>query len=161
MESYLSVLPLLLVMCLAGVLGGVINYCLTPKEEKQNVWESIIIGVGASLMVPLFLNMISSNLLDVIRGQPPTVPGDTSKLLVFSGFCLVAAISSRAFIRTLSDRVLNEAKEAKQEARKAEETVKEIRTEIETDVSPALANLELFQEATSHVERGLFFCGSE
>lgn len=127
-----------------------------PNEEKQNVWESIIIGVGASLMVPLFLNMISSNLLDVIRGTQ-TVPGDTSKLLVFFGFCLVAGISSRAFIRTISDRVLSEAKEAKQKARKADEKVNEIKAEIETTVSPALANLELFQEATSHVERGNFF----
>ena len=138
-------------MLLAGCFGGIINYFLTLKSdpENTNVWKSLTVGVGASFLVPLFLNMISSNLIDSIKGVGG-MPGDQTKLLVFAGFCLVAAISSTAFIRTLSDRILSEAKaarkeagEAKLEAAQAKDEVLEVQATIdpiidkETEPEPA------------------------
>ena len=81
--------------------------------------------MAASFLVPLFLNMISSNLIDVIKS------GDNSKLLILLGFCLVAAISSTAFIRTISDRVLTEAKQAKVAAQEATAQVAQVQEEIQ------------------------------
>lgn len=111
---------LIAVMLVAGSFGGVINYFLILKSDPENasVRKSVTVGVGASFLVPLFLNMISSNLVDSIRGTS-NVPGDPSKVLVFAGFCLIAAISSTAFIQTLSDRILSEAKAAKKQAEEA------------------------------------------
>lgn len=60
--------------------------------------------------------MISSDLLS--RSE-----GDLTVLLVFLGFCLIAAISSKAFIRSISDRILQKANEA---VRVATETREEI-----------------------------------
>ena len=84
------------VMIAAGALGGVVNYFLNRKNDPEgsSIGKSITVGIGAALLVPLFLNMISSNLTEMIRGSS-TTPADLSKILVFAGFCLIAAISSR------------------------------------------------------------------
>jgi DNA-binding MarR family transcriptional regulator len=137
LEFYMWIL--IAVMLLAGSFGGLINYFLLLKNDPENasVPKSIIIGVGASFLVPLFLNMISSNLIESIKGTTE-VPGDHSKLLVFAGFCLIAAISSTAFIQTLSDRILSEAKaarkqaaEAKIEAERAVDQVAQVQANVE------------------------------
>jgi hypothetical protein len=103
-----NIWTLLGIMTCAGAFGGVINYFIERRDspEKSSVLRSLVVGIGASYLVPLFLNMISSNLM----GQ---LDQDAGKLLVFVGFCLIAAITSSAFIRSLSDRVLKEASEAK------------------------------------------------
>jgi transcriptional regulator of acetoin/glycerol metabolism len=140
------------IMFSAGLLGGGLNYLLSPKEPDNGgeVWKSIVGGLVASFMVPLFLNMISSNLVDSIRGSTSN-PGDPSKLFVFAGFCLVAAVSSKAFISTLSDRILSEAKAARKELKQiktevgpiiAKETEEETQeTELRADTQKAKLNL--------------------
>jgi hypothetical protein len=128
--SFLMILTF--VMIAAGILGGIVNYLLERKADPEgsSVGKSIAIGIVASFLVPLFLNMISSNLTDQIRGTPTSSP-DLPKILVFAGFCLVAAISSTAFIKTLSDRILQEAKEAKKVAHQAEKKVSEVQSEMQ------------------------------
>lgn len=114
------------VIVVAGIFGGIVNFYLAKPDDvpTPSAVRSVVVGLAASFLVPLFLNMISSNLIDLIKG------GDNSKLLILLGFCLVAAISSTAFIRTLSDRVLNEAKQAKNEARRARAEVSEVHEEV-------------------------------
>lgn len=63
--------------------------------------------------------MISSSLIDSILGSTGKPP-DLSKLFVLAGFCLVAAVSSRAFIRTISDKVLQEVRNIKKKADEAQ-----------------------------------------
>ena len=119
------------VMLGAGVFGGFVNFYLSKPDDipVPSRIRSVLVGTAASFLVPLFLNMISSNLIDLIQG------GDSSKLLILLGFCLVAAISSTAFIRTISDRVLNEAKQAKAVAQTASEQV----AEVQADIKPIVA----------------------
>ncbi len=121
-------LLILAVLLAGGIFGGIVNFLLARPDDvpTPSVWRSMIVGLAASLLVPLFLNMISSNLLDLIRG------GDGSKLLILLGFCLVAAISSTAFIRTLSDKVLTEAKQAREQAQQARAEV----ASMEQDIRP-------------------------
>jgi DNA-binding MarR family transcriptional regulator len=134
--------PMLLILTIivvAGILGGFVNFLLAKPDDlpTPSKTRSVVIGLAASALVPLFLNMISSNLVDLIKG------GDNMKLLVMFGFCLVAAISSTAFIRTLSDRVLSEVKQAKREALEAKAEVSEVHQAIqpivdkETESDPA------------------------
>ena len=120
------------VMVFAGLLGGLVNYFATRKSdpEDSSFRKSLTLGVAASLLVPLFLNMISSNLLESIRGSA-SVPSDLLKIFVFAGFCLVAAISSSAFIKTLSDRILQEAREAKKVAHQADKKASETQSVIQ------------------------------
>jgi hypothetical protein len=126
--------PMLLVVgtiLAAGVFGGFVNFYLSKPDDvpTPSKLRSVVVGTAASFLVPLFLNMISSNLIELIRA------GDTSKLLVLLGFCLVAAISSTAFIRTLSDRVLSEARQAKKEVQEARAEL----TEVQSAIQPIVA----------------------
>ena len=110
-----------IVLLVSGILGGLINFFLAdPNVERQLTWwQNSVIGLGASLMVPLFLNMISSNLIDTILGNDGK-QGDLSKLFVLAGFCLVASISSRAFISSLTDKILKQVKDIGEKADKAQ-----------------------------------------
>jgi hypothetical protein len=99
------------IILLSGIVGGTINYFLS-KPDKMDVFtwmRTAFIGVGAAFLMPLFLNTISISLLSDMFKENST----HDNYFVFSGFCLLAAISSRAFIQTLSDKVLKEAKEAR------------------------------------------------
>jgi len=100
-----------LVLLVSGIVGGLVNAIITDPAQETRLpwWQHTLVGVAASFMVPLFLNMISGELIDKI------IEGKNSKLFVLAGFCLVAAISSRAFIRTISDRLLQEVRTVKQE----------------------------------------------
>lgn len=69
--------------------------CITPFLKR------ISAGIAASFAVPLFLNMISSSLVADSKTDP-------LKLHVIAGFCIIAAISSKAFIESLSKRLLNQ-----------------------------------------------------
>ena len=169
------VVSVIVVIVAAGALGGLINFFLAlrdggnredltePRSEENEpandtrrrggqkqgraLAQSVTLGIGAAFLVPLFLNMISSSLMDDLRKV------DQWELAVFkfAGFCLVAAISSTAFIKTMSDRVLKEAKEAKLVARAAEEKAAEAQSAIE----PILEK-EVEQEPDALAEKGLF-----
>ncbi|GMQ62670.1 YEATS-associated helix-containing protein [Vallitalea maricola] len=100
---------IIIIILIVGIFGGITNYLLNGiKTEKKYVLKfdiellkSIFAGIGASLLVPLFLNMISSDIIE----QSKT---NEYMLLVFIGFCLIASISSKAFIKSISDKILKE-----------------------------------------------------
>ena len=94
---------LLAIMLLAGGFGGTVNHLLDRRSNREghSLIRSVVIGTAASLLVPLFLNTISSTLLTQSAA-------DDEKLLVFSGLCIIAAISSSAFIRRISAKVLQD-----------------------------------------------------
>lgn len=103
-------------MIVAGILGGVVNYGLTRPEKMdyRNLFWSILIGTAASLLVPLFLNTISSSLLaSILDGT-----AKSSDVYVFFGFCLLGAIASKSMIQTLTNKILRTAEEAKRKCQK-------------------------------------------
>jgi DNA-binding NarL/FixJ family response regulator len=120
-----------LVMLLSGALGGVVNYFLSDKKDSQGLswWQHVFVGVVAAFIVPLFLSMASGDLIDKIRGVDGKAP-DFSKLFVLAGFCLVAAASSRAFISSISERVLQQAREATEKAEAAQEDAAEAKAAV-------------------------------
>ena len=91
MTSY-SVTFLILVlgiMVISGILAGLTNYFFSENQNPR-VLEAILgrclIGIAAALTVPLFLNIISSNLLATAQKNP-------INLLVFNGICLIFAFA--------------------------------------------------------------------
>jgi hypothetical protein len=144
-----------LVLLVCGVLGGLVNSYGedAPLEGKAlSWWKQVVIGVAASFMVPLFLNMISSSLLDSIRGTGGATgaAGDQSKLFVLAGFALVAAISSRAFITTITSRVLQEVRIAKDEAKQAHQ----IAVKAQSSANQAEESVQPFLETDSSEQSG-------
>jgi DNA-binding MarR family transcriptional regulator len=129
------------IIILFGGLGGIVNYFFTyiPTNEEKSKWnsfefsKSLIIGISASFLMPLFLNMISSDLIKESKNDP-------YRLFIFSGFCLIAAISSKAFIQSISQKILKEFNEVKEKVNNVE---KEIRPVIEKETEDDLdAELE-------------------
>ncbi len=119
------------IMMLSGVVGGYTNFLSEQKSnpEQASKRKSISSGVCAAFLVPLFLNMISSDLIKPPGGNTPFVY--MYNYLVFTGFCLVAAISSRAFIQTLTDRILNEVKETKQRVETTQNEIEKVKSTVE------------------------------
>jgi hypothetical protein len=143
---------LISVMVGAGALGGTVNYFFARKldAEKSNIAESIVVGIAAAFLVPLFLNMISSNLTEEIRGN-----SELSKILVFAGFCLIAAISSKAFIKTLSERVLKEVEETKKQVQETKKELQEAKKEVAEAKNVALSAQEKASEADAIVQKNI------
>ena len=75
------------VMLLAGIFGGLVNFYLYGDKDPDSASlpRFLVVGVGASFLVPVVLDMVNSEL--VLESQ-----GDPSQLLIFTGFCLVSAI---------------------------------------------------------------------
>ena len=78
------------IMIISGILGGLVNFLLT-ENHKPPVWKAVLgyclLGIVASLTVPLFLNMVSSNLL-------ADAPRKPVNLFIFNGICLLFALFS-------------------------------------------------------------------
>lgn len=127
------------VMLLAGIFGGLVNYYLYGDKDPDaaSLPRFLVVGVGASFLVPVVLDMVNSEL--VLESQ-----GDPSRLLIFTGFCLISALLSRFFIDNLSDRILNEAQVAKS---RSEEVQQNLRT-IQNELLP-LIDTETEQDAAS------------
>ncbi len=95
-------LIVLTIMLASGLLGGVANYFLSDRQAESGRYDWIrypILGVVAALTVPLFLNMMSSTLLEGARTKP-------LDLYVFSGFCLLYVVASRRMVENVVHRLL-------------------------------------------------------
>ena len=114
-DAYMLIV--LLVLVIAGLLGGVANYFLSDRlpELVRRDWAKYpLLGVIAALTVPLFLNMISSNLLETARARP----GD---LFIFTGFCLIYVIASRRLFENVAGKLLTQVDQLKREIKEIKE----------------------------------------
>jgi hypothetical protein len=99
------------IVVIAGLLGGIANYFLSdrlPELVRQDWAKYPLLGVVAALTVPLFLNMISSNLLENGRSRP----GD---LFVFMGFCLIYVMASRRLFENVANKLLTQVDQLKRD----------------------------------------------
>ncbi|SEI41073.1 hypothetical protein SAMN05421831_101355 [Allopseudospirillum japonicum] len=101
------VIVLTLVMLLAGVFGGLINYYLLNQNNKDvtTLARCIVVAVGAAFLVPVVLDLVASDIV----GQSQ---GDAGKLLIYTGLCLIAAIGSRLVVTNTVDRTLRASEQA-------------------------------------------------
>ena len=87
------------IMIISGILGGLVIFFLS-EYHKPSVCKAVIgdclLGIVSALTVPLFLNMVSSNLLTVAHKKP-------LNLFIFNGLCLLFAL----FSCRLKEKVFN------------------------------------------------------
>lgn len=119
------ILILTSVMLLAGIFGGLVNYYMynVRDPDATSLPRCVVVGVGAAFLVPVILDLLNSDL--VLESQ-----GDPSRLLIFTGFCLISAIISRFFVSNISDRILSEANEARKQSESVQHDLKLIKNEI-------------------------------
>ena len=104
-------LLILTIMVIAGILGGAANYFLADRqgEPGHRDWLKYpVLGVVAALTVPLFLNMISSTLLENARTKPVD-------FFAFAGFCLIYVVASRRLLENLAQRLIGQLDQVKRE----------------------------------------------
>jgi DNA-binding transcriptional ArsR family regulator len=137
-----------LIMVIAGAVGGVANFLSDDnlKFESRTVAKSLVLGISASVMVPLFLSMISSNLL---------VESSTSaeSYFVLAGFCMVASIFSRSFIDGVSSKVLNDLQKRTDNIDKKVENYEEhVKPLIERAEEPEIESNEIYDLRVRELE---------
>jgi len=128
-QTHYSILAL--IMFFSGLLGGIANYLIISTENipdtevvpstKPLLIKSVLLGIIAAFMVPLFLTTISSELLKPASGNE-----FNKNYLVLTGFCLIAAVLSKQFIENLSQKILKVEKKAAAAVNKANETVQRV-----------------------------------
>ena len=99
------------IMVLAGILGGAANYFLAERQGEQGSKDWIkypVFGMVAALTVPLFLNMISSTLLEGARTKPVD-------FYVFAGFCLIYVVASRRLFENIAQRLLGQMEQVRRD----------------------------------------------
>lgn len=137
MKQAINIQLIVILMLVAGVLGGTTNFLRTDQEEKS-LWvfgKNLLLGICAAVLIPLFLNMISSDLLE------NTVSND-SALFVFFGFCLIAALSSTAFINNMAARLQQEISQTKKDIEQVRESADPVIAEkTEPSETVSMANL--------------------
>jgi hypothetical protein len=104
-------LLILIIMVIAGILGGAANYFLADRhgEPAKRDWLKYpILGIVAALTVPLFLNMISSTLLEGARTKPVD-------FFAFAGFCLIYVVASRRLFENVAQRLMGQMDQVKRE----------------------------------------------
>jgi DNA-binding MarR family transcriptional regulator len=146
---------LALTIVIAGLLGGVINYFMVhvKEEEFSNMYiflKSVFLGLGASALIPLFLSLIGSKLLEPVfsaKGYPYL------NYYVIGGFCLAGSIYSKRFIEDVYSRITKAegvAIAAKKTAEEAKKTTNEIELSVtETDHPPEILNHQALNQNPS------------
>ena len=154
--QYIDIAIIFMIIVVAGAFGGFVNYMLLlAKQEvrsdgtvgppagskKPDRWRwasfirrplvgSITLGIAASLMVPLFLKTISSDLITTMSKYQHG-SGIPFEFFSFTGFCVLAAIFSQLFLDTLSKRLLADVKKVKEESQEASATASNVAERLE------------------------------
>ena len=113
------------VMGIAGVFGGLINYyqMTQDRDDEAALPRCIVMGIGASFLVPVILFFVQSDLITDIQSDP-------SKLLIYTGFCLIVAIASRLVLTSTPKRILNEAIQARAQVEEMQHQLRTLQEEI-------------------------------
>jgi hypothetical protein len=129
MSNTLAIVGIILI---AGIFGGLVNYFTVNNQKEagssRKCWEAVLVGIAASFLVPLFLSMISSDLIVNCRN-------DDKYYFVFAGLCLVAGIFSRRFINSIGKKILDQVEMTKEKVNDIEEKGNEQRVLVQELVS--------------------------
>jgi len=104
-------LLILAIMVLAGTLGGLANAFMVDRQAdptRRDWLKYTILGIVAALTVPLFLNMISSTLLEGARTKPVD-------FFAFAGFCLIYVVASRRVVDNVAQRLTGQLEQVRRE----------------------------------------------
>ncbi|HEU18851.1 MAG TPA: hypothetical protein ENO00_05620 [Deltaproteobacteria bacterium] len=94
------ILLIMTIMVISGFLGGSVNYFTgirSEREERLSLLKYFFLGGVASLTVPLFLNMVSSDLLLTVGRKPLNI-------FILSGLCIVFSAATCRLLDTFTEK---------------------------------------------------------
>lgn len=121
------------IMVLAGILGGLANYFLSDRQgelSSRDGFKYAVLGVIAALTVPLFLNMLSSNLLEAARTRPVD-------FFVFAGFCLIYVVASRRLFENAANKLLGQLDQVKRDVSQLKQQKADLQQSQTREEAPA------------------------
>ncbi len=144
---------LLAAMVVFGLLGGLVN-AIKTNQEKKDYWKSLVKGIAAALLVPIFLEIMQSELVTI---EKPESQGTTTlyDYLVFGGLCLIVAVFSDSFIDTIGNKLMKKVQKAEI---KATESNKKVNTLINNMAEPD-ENEDSVEKRVRNIQEGLKFKG--
>jgi hypothetical protein len=121
---------LALITVTTGLFGGLVKFFNSIDTSKpinlKEFLKYLLTGIGAAILIPLFLNMISSDLISAEKIE-------IHDYFVYTGFCFIAAYLSDRFLSTIGDKILNEVNKVKN---KQESTSKTVELLVDNETSP-------------------------
>lgn len=125
-----------------GALGGIASRVMLdfPAEALDGVAPNQLpaatpvswlghafLGVVAALTVPLFLSFVQSQIVVAIAtADSEGTGGITDDIMIYVGFCVVAAFSFRRFLTSVTDRTFALEKKVEQRLEKIETKVEDV-----------------------------------
>jgi len=101
-----GVVVVLVAVGLSGILGGLASVFFRADWRRRDIKDVIagmIRGLVAALTVPLFLETVSSPLVENVARD-----GGISSAIVLCGYCVLAGVFADAFVRAVYILVLRE-----------------------------------------------------
>ena len=95
-----TILLIMTIMVISGFLGGSVNYFSSTRygnTDRLSLLKYFFLGGVAALTVPLFLDMVSSDLLLTIRKRPINI-------FTLSGLCIVFSAAACRFLDAFTDK---------------------------------------------------------
>ncbi len=145
MNKYKNITVIISIILLTGFVGGIGRYCskipdashleITTQEAKLGMqtdndsqesvalidsflFKCLILGIIASGVIPLFLNIISSDLLNFDDNDLRP-----KKLLIFASLCLIASLYSESFLERAYYSTFSQLKDKVEKVEKKYEKV--------------------------------------
>ena len=134
----------------AGLLGGLTNFFLLYKLDYKtkecwiNFFKSIFLSLCASLTVPLFLQIISNNLIDI----PENGKYPDKNYFVLTGFCVLAAFYSKRFLEDVYSKLNKLEKKVEETKQETTNTLESVTQRTET----VIKKVEDLEESTEEIE---------
>ena len=123
MNTHIIILGLIIIII--GALAGFVNYL----DDNKKLIKHILSGIGAAILVPLLLNMLSSDLINFGENY------NEINYFVFAGFCFVAGYFSDRFINSIGEKVLRDLESTKSQVDQVIKETKENEEKLDFLVS--------------------------
>jgi DNA-binding MarR family transcriptional regulator len=133
---------LITIIISTGLFGGIVNYFRNNLKEDFNTFRllrSVALGLAASILVPLLLKMISSNLLE-------TSKTDAHDYFVIAGLCVISAIFATNFIDSIGKNILKQIGDVKDDLENVKSDVDASTNEPEIRVTKEVTEKDSLNE---------------
>ncbi|MBO0904335.1 YEATS-associated helix-containing protein [Jiella sonneratiae] len=161
----MSLLQLLFITVVAGGLGGLAASLMLGDADDLGIWDktatarrisppkvvrNVFLGAVAALLVPLFLSLAKSEIVKNVTST--TDKAGNENILIYVGFCLVAAISFKRFLTSVPDQVLSSLKSEVNVLKQKNENVQTDLEEVKENVDATSAPLNADAQEAVHDE---------
>lgn len=134
------------VILIAGIFGGAAGHLINQVKPPAGSGNStpvvtpgwiadIVAGTVAALCVPAFLLLTQSKLMGWVWNDAQHGWLPDPDLLYLGGVCLVAAVSSRTFLQSVSSRLIQQTREEQQALRVEQNNLKSGQEELKDNIA--------------------------